>query len=66
MLKTNAYQSNKPKPADEVAKVGIELLLNGKGKKLVGFNNWFISNLPRFMPDGLMMKIKKGLASQIK
>lgn len=66
MLKTNAYQSNKPKPADEVAKVGIELLLNGKGKKLVGFNNWFISNLPRFVPDGLMMKIKKGLASQIK
>ena len=66
MLKTNAYQSNKPMPADEVAKVGIELLLNGKGKKLVGFNNWFISNLPRFMPDGLMMKIKKGLASQIK
>ena len=66
MLKTNAYQSNKPKPADEVAKVGIELLLHGKGKKLVGFNNWFISNLPRFMPDGLMMKIKKGLASQIK
>jgi uncharacterized protein len=66
MLNTNAYSSNKPMSPEEVAKIGVEHLLNGKGKKLAGFNNWFISNLPRFMPDSLMMKIKKNLASQKK
>jgi len=48
----------------EVANKGVELLLKGKGKKVVGFNNWFISNLPRITPDVIMMKIKKYLASQ--
>ncbi|MCC5938679.1 MAG: TolC family protein [Lunatimonas sp.] len=37
--------------------------LEGKGKKVVGFNNWVISNLPRVTPDSIMMKIKKNLAS---
>jgi hypothetical protein len=46
-----------------VAKTGIELFINGKGKKIVGFMNWFLSNLPRVTPDALMMKIKKNLAS---
>ena len=36
---------------------------NGKGKKIVGFMNWFLSNLPRVTPDKIMMKIKKNLAS---
>jgi uncharacterized protein len=63
MRKTNAMSANKPMPADVVAKAGVELLLHGRGKKIVGFNNWFISNLPRITPDFLMMKIKKNLAS---
>jgi uncharacterized protein len=66
MLNTNGYSSNKPMSPEAVAKIGVELLLNGKGKKLAGFNNWFISNLPRFTPDSIMMKIKKKLASQKK
>jgi uncharacterized protein len=61
--KTNAMSANKPMPADIVAKAGVELFLNGKGKKIVGFMNWFLSNLPRVTPDFLMMKIKKNLAS---
>lgn len=62
MRKTNAMSANKPMPADKVAKAGVELFLNGKGKKIVGFMNWFLSNLPRVTPDKLMMKIKKNLA----
>jgi uncharacterized protein len=64
MLNTNAYSANKPMTAASVAKVGVKLLLEGKGKKIVGFQNWFISNLPRVTPDFTMMKIKKHLASQ--
>lgn len=64
MWKTHAYKANKPIAADVVAQEGIALLLKGKGKKIVGFNNWFISNLPRITPDFIMMKIKKKLASQ--
>jgi uncharacterized protein len=63
MRKTNAMSANKPMPADIVAKAGVELFLNGKGKKIVGFMNWFLSNLPRVTPDIFMMKIKKNLAS---
>jgi hypothetical protein len=63
MRKTNAMSANKPMPADIVAKAGVELFLNGKRKKIVGFVNWFLSNLPRVTPDILMMKIKKNLAS---
>lgn len=63
MRKTNAMSANKPMPADIVAKAGVELFLNGKGKKIVGFKNWFLSNLPRVTPDVVMMKIKKNLAS---
>ena len=55
MWNTNAYKTNKPVSAFGVAKRGAELLLNGKGKKVVGF----ISNLPRITPDRIMMKIKK-------
>lgn len=63
MRKTNAMNANKPMPADVVAKAGVELFMNGNSKKIVGFMNWFISNLPRITPDFLMMKIKKHLAS---
>lgn len=63
MRKTNAMSANKPMPADVVAKAGVKLFLNGKTKKIVGFMNWFLSNLPRVTPDKLMMKIKKNLAS---
>jgi short-subunit dehydrogenase len=63
MRKTKAMSANKPVPADVVAKAGVELFLNGKGKKIVGFMNWFLSNLPRVTPDKIMMKIKKNLAS---
>jgi uncharacterized protein len=63
MRKTNAMNANKPMPVSVVAKAGVELFLNGKGKKVVGFMNWFLSNLPRVTPDFLMMKIKKNLAS---
>lgn len=65
MWKTNAYKSNKPISPTVVAQQAVNLLLNGKGKKIVGFNNWFISNLPRVTPDSIMMKIKKQLASPI-
>ncbi|MCU0321558.1 MAG: SDR family oxidoreductase [Chitinophagaceae bacterium] len=64
MRRTNAMFANKPMLAATVAKSGIQLLLHGKGKKIVGFNNWFISNLPRITPDKIMMKIKKHLASE--
>ena len=66
MAKTNAYKTNKPVLPEGVAKEGVKLLLNTKTKKIVGFTNWFISNLPRITPDFIMMKIKKNLASQIK
>jgi len=55
--------ANKPAPAKDVASAGVKLLLNGKGKKLVGFINWFLSNIPRVTPDFIMMKIQKNLAS---
>lgn len=66
MSTTNAYKVNKPVSPEFVATEGIKLLLNKKTKKIIGFNNWFISNLPRITPDFIMMKIKKNLASQIK
>ncbi len=64
MLSTNAYKTNKPMSSEAVAKIGVDHFLNGKGKRVAGFNNWFISILPRFVPDSIMMKIKKNLASQ--
>ena len=63
MRKTNAMHANKPMRPELVAKAGVELFLHGKNKKIVGFMNCFLSNLPRITPDKLMMKIKKNLAS---
>lgn len=64
MWKTNAYKANQPVSPAAVAEQGVQLLLAGTGKKIVGFNNWFISQLPRITPSTIMMKIKKNLASQ--
>lgn len=66
MRLTNAMRANKPMPARFVAQAGVNLYLHGKGKKVVGLMNWFLSNLPRVTPDSLMMRIKKNLASSKK
>ena len=63
MRKTNAMSANKLFPPEEVAKEGVQLLLHGKGKKVVGKMNWFLTNLPRITPGVIMMRIKKNLAS---
>ncbi len=63
MHSTNHYKSSKPMHPKVVAEQGVKHLLHGKGKKVVGFQNWFNSNLPRITPDNIMMKIKKNLAS---
>ena len=63
MQTTNLYKSSKPMHPKVVAEEGVTHLLHGKGKKVVGFQNWFNSKLPSFVPDGIMMKIKKNLAS---
>lgn len=63
MQSTNLHKT-KPMHAREVAAQGVDHLLNGNGKKVVGFQNWFNSKLQNFVPDSIMMKIKKGLASQ--
>jgi len=63
MHSTNLHKT-KPMHPEIVAEQGIKHLLAGNGKKVVGFQNWFNSKLPNFVPDNIMMKIKKGLASQ--
>ena len=63
MQATNLHKT-KPMVPREVAIQGVKHLLEGGGKKVVGFQNWFNTKLPNFVPDGIMMKIKKGLASQ--
>lgn len=63
MRKTNAMSANKPMPVEVVAKAGVELFLNGKGIKLVGFMNWILSKLPHITPHLILSKIKKNLAS---
>ena len=63
MQSTNLHKT-KPMHPKEVAVQGVKHLLEGKGKKVVGFQNWFNSKLPGIVPDGIMMKIKKKLASQ--
>ena len=66
MRETNLLKSNKPTPVKTVAAAGVKLLLHGKGKKVVGFQNRFNSILPRIVPGAVMMKIKKNLAGQKK
>jgi hypothetical protein len=64
MRETNIVKSNKPTSAKTVAAAGVKLLLHGKGKKVIGFQNRFNSLLPGIVPSSVMMKIKKNLASQ--
>ena len=66
MRETNLLKSNKPTPVKTVAAAGVKLLLHGKGKKVVGFQNRFNSILPGIVPGAVMMKIKKSLSSQKK
>lgn len=63
-MQTTNLHKTKPMRPKEVALEGVKHLLGGTGKKVVGFQNWFNSKLPNFVPDGIMMKIKKSLASQ--
>jgi len=63
MLSTNAYKTNKPERPAVVAKAGVELFINGRGTKLVGWKNRLISQLPRFTPGFILMKIKMNLSS---
>jgi short-subunit dehydrogenase len=63
MQATNNYKNNKPMHPKVVAAQGVKHLLYGKGKKVVGFQNWFNSKLASLVPDNIMMKIKKNLAS---
>jgi uncharacterized protein len=63
MQSTNNYKNNKPMHPKVVAAQGVKHLLHGKGKKVVGFQNWFNSKLASLVPDNIMMKIKKNLAS---
>ena len=63
MRETNMMKSNKPTPVKTVATAGVKLLLHGKGKKIVGFQNRFNSILAGILPDPVMMKIKMKLAS---
>lgn len=64
MRQTNAMSANKPMSAGVVAKDGVKLLLEGKGKKVVGAMNLFLTNIPRITPSFIMMKIKKNLGSK--
>jgi hypothetical protein len=63
MRETNLLKSNKPTSVKTVAAAGVKLLLHGKGKKIVGFQNRFNSILAGIVPSAAMMKIKKNLAS---
>jgi len=63
MRETNLIKSNKLTPVKTVATEGVKLLLHGKGKKIVGFQNRLNSILAGILPDSVMMKIKMKLAS---
>lgn len=63
MQSTNNYKNNKPMHPKVVGAQAVKHFLHGKGKKVVGFQNWFNSKLSSIVPDNIMMKIKKNLAS---
>lgn len=62
MRETNLLKSNKPTPVKTVATEGVNLLLHGKGKKIIGSKNRFNSILAGILPESVMMKIKMKLA----
>jgi uncharacterized protein len=61
--KTNAMSANKLVPANVVDKTGVDLFLIGRGKKIVRFMNWLLTNFPRVTLDFVIMKIKKNFAN---
>lgn len=63
MRATNLLKSSKPTPVKTVASQGVKLLLHGKGKKIIGFQNRFNSILASILPDQVMMNMKLKLAS---
>jgi len=63
MRETNLVKSNKPTSVKTVATEGVNLLLHGKGKKIVGFQNRFNSILAGVLSESVMMKVKMKLAS---
>ncbi|WP_375586849.1 SDR family NAD(P)-dependent oxidoreductase [Flagellimonas aurea] len=63
MRKMNLLKSTKPMPVKTVAEAGVKLLLHGKGKRIVGFQNRFNAVLAKLLPSAAMMKVKKKLAS---
>ncbi len=48
-------------PADEVARIGIEGMLNGKAEIIPGFINWISAKLTGFVPKALTEKIAAGI-----
>lgn len=62
MRDTNFLKSSKPASAKTVAAVGVELLLHGNGKKIVGLQNRFNTILAKVLPSAAMMVVKKKLA----
>lgn len=62
LRQTHLVKSGKPASAETVAAEGIQLLLHGKGKKIVGFQNRLNAVLAALLPDRVMMKIKMKLA----
>ena len=63
MRKTKAMSANNSIPADDLVRAGVDLFLNGHGNEIVGFMNWFLSNIPQITPYKMIMKTKKNLAS---
>ena len=66
ILSTNAYKTMKPIEAREVARQGVDALLQGKMTKVVGWMNKLTASTPRFTPRGLSVRINKYMASQRK
>lgn len=63
MKETNLMKSTKPTPVNIVAEAGVKLLLHGKGKKIVGFQNQLNTILAKILPSSVMMAVKMKLAS---
>jgi short-subunit dehydrogenase len=63
MTATRGYAANPPMLAEDVARAAVQLLQRKQRNRVVGWNNWFISNLPRITPDALMLRIKTYLAT---
>jgi uncharacterized protein len=63
LRQTNLVKSGKPASVETVAAEGVKLLLHGKGKKIVGFQNRLNAVVAALLPERVMIKIKMKLAS---